>query len=361
MSQSDAEAITEVEHRKHFVALDGLRGLAAISVVIFHFMEMAILDYTKNFIGHGFLAVDFFFCLSGFVMGYAYDDRIRTLGFIRFVRHRLIRLHPMVVFGAVLGLLAFLFDPFMPVPASYGVGRITMLFLTTLLVVPYPTMVERTHNLFGLNAPEWSLFWEYIASIVYALVLWRVARPALGVLLCIAALWLGICGYRDGWIYNGWDANGFWTGAARVSFSFLAGLFIYRYHLIWKNNLHFYAIGALLVLTFVMPFFSHEWLAEELVVFVFYPSLIMMGAGIHVSGVTEKLCSFLGRLSYPLYMTHYVALWIFMNFYQHHTIGYGMTAFIIGLSVTSLTIFAYGVMRFVDEPLRRRLRHMEKS
>lgn len=50
-----------------------------------------------------------------------------------------------------------------------------------------------------------------------------------------------------------------------------------------------------------------------------------------------------------------------MNFYQHHTIGYGMTALIIGLSVTSLTIFAYGVMRFVDEPLRRRLRHMEKS
>lgn len=67
---------TILQTKKHFKILDGLRGVAALAVVIFHFMEWVYPNPSKNFIGHGFLAVDFFFCLSGFVIGYAYDDRI---------------------------------------------------------------------------------------------------------------------------------------------------------------------------------------------------------------------------------------------------------------------------------------------
>src|SRR5579862_2042083 len=101
-----------LETRQHFEILDGLRGVAALSVVTFHFMEMAYSDYSKNFIGHGFLAVDFFFCLSGFVIAYAYDSRIQQMGVLEFFKSRIIRLHPLVILGSVLGLLAFLFDPF---------------------------------------------------------------------------------------------------------------------------------------------------------------------------------------------------------------------------------------------------------
>src|SRR3954465_5875636 len=99
--------------KKHFEILDGLRGIAALAVVIFHFMEWIFSDYTKNFIGHGFLAVDFFFCLSGFVIGYAYDNRIERMGVKEFFKSRLIRLHPLVILGSVLGLLGFLIDPFL--------------------------------------------------------------------------------------------------------------------------------------------------------------------------------------------------------------------------------------------------------
>jgi len=70
--------------KRHFAALDGLRGVAALAVVLFHFMEMVIGNYSKLFIGHGWLAVDFFFCLSGFVIGYAYDDRIGKMGILEF-------------------------------------------------------------------------------------------------------------------------------------------------------------------------------------------------------------------------------------------------------------------------------------
>ena len=78
--------------RQHFEILDGLRGIAAFSIVTFHFMEWVYVDASRNFIGHGFLAVDFFFCLSGFVIAYAYDDRIAKMGVIEFFKSRLIRL-----------------------------------------------------------------------------------------------------------------------------------------------------------------------------------------------------------------------------------------------------------------------------
>src|SRR5436305_10736602 len=96
-----------LQTRQHFDILDGLRGVAALAVVTFHFMEIAYSDYSQNFIGHGFVAVDFFFCLSGFVIAYAYDDRIKNMGMLEFFKSRLIRLHPLVILGSVLGLLAF--------------------------------------------------------------------------------------------------------------------------------------------------------------------------------------------------------------------------------------------------------------
>src|ERR1700761_1809148 len=119
--------------KKHYEILDGLRGVAAIGVVTFHFMEVAIADYSKNFIGNGFLAVDFFFWLSGFVIGYAYDDRIGKMGIKEFFKSRLIRLHPLVIFGSVIGLLLFYFAPFGGDPGAYSIGRISWLFLCSIL------------------------------------------------------------------------------------------------------------------------------------------------------------------------------------------------------------------------------------
>src|SRR6476619_705398 len=121
--------------KKHFEVLDGLRGVAALTVVIFHFMEWVFSDYSKNFIGHGFLAVDFFFCLSGFVIGYAYDNRIRKMGVGEFFKSRLIRLHPLVVLGSVLGLVGFLLALFTS-PVAYSAGKLLLLFVCSVLLLP---------------------------------------------------------------------------------------------------------------------------------------------------------------------------------------------------------------------------------
>jgi peptidoglycan/LPS O-acetylase OafA/YrhL len=164
-----------LQTKRHFEILDGLRGVAALAVVIFHFMEW-VYEPAKNFIGHGFLAVDFFFCLSGFVIGYAYDNRIGKMGVLEFFKSRFIRLHPLVIAGSVLGLLAFLFDPFGGHPEAYSTGKIMLAFVSSLMLIPMPAIADRSFNLFSFNAPSWSLFWEYIANIVYAFVLCKIRR-----------------------------------------------------------------------------------------------------------------------------------------------------------------------------------------
>jgi peptidoglycan/LPS O-acetylase OafA/YrhL len=199
--------------KRHFDVLDGLRGIAALSVVTFHFMEMAISDYSKNFIGHGFLAVDFFFCLSGFVIGYAYDDRVGKIGIVEFLKSRLIRLHPLVILGSVLGLFAFLLDPFTDIQHAYSIGRVALIFLASTFLILFPAMTERSFNLLSFNAPAWSLFWEHVANLFYAVMLYKFGRRSLLLFTALAAAVLCMVGYHSGSLSGGWSGPTFWMAA----------------------------------------------------------------------------------------------------------------------------------------------------
>ncbi|WP_242921391.1 acyltransferase family protein [Pontibacter liquoris] len=342
--------------KQHFVILDGLRGVAALAVVIFHFMEWIYPpDSGLNFIGHGFLAVDFFFCLSGFVIGYAYDDRLGKMGMMEFFKTRLIRLHPLVILGSVLGLLAFFFDPFAAYTGAYGTGKLILLFVCSALLIPYPVMEERAFNLFGLNAPSWSLFWEYVANIVYALVLYRLSRRYLVVLTTLAAVVLCLVSYRAGNLLGGWAGENFWDGGARIAYSFSAGLLIYRSNWIIKNKLGFIGLAILLSLAFLMPHFKWNWIAEALVVLLYFPLLVALGAGASLSPGLKKLCVFSGSISYPLYMTHYAVIWMFGNYFTNSKPGTNELTLIVAIGTLLLVSIAYVVMVVYDIPVRRYL------
>jgi len=346
---------TILQTKKHFEILDGLRGIAALAVVIFHFMEWIFTDPSKNFIGHGFLAVDFFFCLSGFVIGYAYDDRIAKMGIGKFFISRIIRLQPLVVLGSVLGLLAFLFDPFGGHLELYSTGKIVLAFICSVLMVPLPEIADRGFNLFSFNAPAWSLFWEYVANIFYGLVLYRIGRNLLLLLTALSALALCYVSYRAGNLLGGWSGPTFWDGCARISYSFLAGLLIYRFNWVIRNKLGFSGLAILLSLAFIMPFSEWNWVAEPFVVLIYFPLLIALGAGANLSPGLTKLCVFSGKISYPLYMTHYAVLWMFGNYYTSQKPGTMQLAFIVALGVVLLVGFAYLVMVLYDIPLRKYL------
>src|SRR5215203_5829205 len=339
-----------LQTKQHFEILDGLRGIAALGIVIFHFMECVFADFSKNFISHGFLAVDFFFCLSGFVIGYAYDDRIRKIGAREFFKSRLIRLHPLVVLGSVLGLLGFLLDPFSS-GLAYDWDKLALLFVCSLFLIPLPVMEERFFNNFALNAPAWSLFWEYVANILYAFVLYKVGRRSLAVLTILAAAGLCVVSYRAGNLLGGWSKDNFFDGGARVAYSFLAGLFLYRSNWIIKNRLGFIRLAILLSLAFMIPWSKWNWLSEPMVVLFYLPLLVSLGAGSHLSPQWKKVCRFSGNISYPLYMTHYAAIWVFGNYFTSKKPPADGLLFVIIAGIIFLVVIAYLVMRFYDIPV----------
>ena len=96
-----------LESKSRYEILDGLRGVAALVVVFYHLMECYPAEYVGKYFSHGYLAVDFFFALSGFVIGYAYDDRWKLMSMKDFFKRRIARLHPMVFFGVMVGVCFF--------------------------------------------------------------------------------------------------------------------------------------------------------------------------------------------------------------------------------------------------------------
>lgn len=335
--------------KAHYEVLDGLRGTAALMVVLFHFFEPLLPDPQSNPLGHVFLAVDFFFCLSGFVVGYAYDQR-RNMGIGAFFRIRLIRLHPMVLIGVTLGLLSFLLDPFDDSPWRAGVLPLWLSYAASLLLLPYAAYLpDRWDLLFPLNAPAWSLFWEYMANIAYALVLWRLPRRALLALVVMAAIALLALGWHAGTLDGGWSLGNWWKGGLRTAFSFCAGLLAWRCHFILPTRLGYVTLSLLLVAGLVL---SRNWMIEAAVVVVLFPLIVALGAGANVSGRRAAACRFLGRISYPLYITHNFAIWPFgqfVNLYQPAT----WQSALVALALTLLLVgIAYACLRWFDEPVR---------
>lgn len=182
------------QSKPHYEILDGLRGVAAIMVVFFHVFEVfSEGDHAKQIINHGYLAVDFFFLLSGYVISYAYDDRWGKMTLIDFAKRRLIRLQPMIIIGSILGTALFYFQ------YSPGMGwgtiadtpiwklLLVMIIGCTLIPVGKGLDIRGWSEMHPLNGPAWSLFFEYIANIVYALVLRFLPKFALAILVVIAA------------------------------------------------------------------------------------------------------------------------------------------------------------------------------
>jgi peptidoglycan/LPS O-acetylase OafA/YrhL len=158
--------------------------------------------------------------------------------------------------------------------------------------------------------------------------------------------------HRAGNLLGGWSKDNFWDGGARVLYSFTAGLVIYRYNLIIRNKLGLAGLASLLAAVFVMPHWSWNWLAEWLVVLVGFPLLVALGAGAVPSATSRKLCVFAGDMSYPLYMTHYWAIWIFGNYLLTRKPAAGQLTVIVVFGTLFLVGFAWLAMVLYDLPVR---------
>jgi len=351
--------------KTHYEVLDGLRGTAAIAVVVFHILEMTTPDWDHNPLHHAYLAVDFFFMLSGFVVGYAYDDRRAVgapaklaLSYWEFLKRRLIRLHPVVPIAATAGLLGFLFDPFVGDAQTVGVAipiwKLLLIYALSLLLLPTPVLPNTFGETHSINGPSWTLFLEYVANALYGAFGHRLKRNLHIVLVVAGALALVATALAHGRIALGWDWRHLWMGYVRLFYPFLMGLLLYRLNLKLRVPLPYVVCSMVLVGAFAVPTTKGITGPYEaaMVIFVF-PVIIMMGAGVGtMTGWLGRLCRFTGQLSYPLYIIHYPLIYVFGHWvWSTHPDTSSLYLAAAGLFVTELTI-ATVLLYAYDLPVR---------
>ncbi|RZK29484.1 MAG: acyltransferase [Hymenobacter sp.] len=363
---------TALSTKPHYPLLDGLRGVAALIVVTFHLSEPLGTGHLDILVNHGYLAVDFFFLLSGFVIGYAYDERWSTLRIGTFLKRRFERLQPLVVLGMTLGALGFYFtdSPLWPLIHTVPSWKLLLVLLIgyTILPVPLSLDIRGWQEMHPLNSVGWSLFFEYLANLLYALGLRKLSNAALSVLVFGAALALAHLAITSpaGDVSGGWTLNAEQVriGLTRTMYPFFAGLLLSRVGKPTRIKHAFWACSLLLALVLYMPRLGgadHVWVngvCEAIAIILVFPLLVYVGAnGVVTSAAESRLCQFLGELSYPLYMVHYPLVYFYVAWISRHkgvTLGqawpYALAVFLGSIAL------AYTSLKWYDEPVRRWLR-----
>lgn len=353
--------------KPHYDILDGLRGVAAITVVIFHLFEAYATSHLDQIINHGYLAVDFFFILSGFVVGYAYDDRWKKMTVKNFLKRRFIRLHPMVVIGAIIGAVMFYFQGCSVWDVSkVSVGMLLAATLMNALLIPAApgTEIRGLGEMYPLNGPSWSLFFEYIGNILYALFIHRLPTKALSVMVALAgcglaafAIWGPLGDLCFGFALDGDNMLG---GSLRLLFSFSAGLLLSRVFKPTRIRGAFWICSLSVVALLAVPRIGgseHLWmngLYDTLCALALFPLLVYLGAsGKTTDRITTRVCKFLGDISYPLYMVHYPFIYLYYAWVKNENLTFGESLPGAAALVVGSIVLAYLCLKLYDEPVRR--------
>ena len=338
--------------KPHYPILDGLRGTAAILVVVFHLFESYYPDYTIHPVHHGYLAVDFFFMLSGFVIGYAYDDRWATMSTWTFFKTRLIRLHPLIILSAVVGAVAFWFNPFKgAAEQSIGLVQLGGIMLLTFTLLPTPDVHNwgETHS---LNGPLWSLLQEYIANILYAFIGRKLSNTVLTVVVIISGGVLTWAAVKHGSVATGWSYDSFWFAVTRMVYPFFVGYLLFRSGKKIRVPFGYVVCSLMLIVLFFLPYFKYNGLYEALVIIFIFPVIIAMGAGSIIDGKWAKVCKFSGAISYPIYMLHYPFIYIFIDWIIVKKPSHSSMLLVGGCALLFFVSMAYTALKLYDEPVR---------
>lgn len=372
------QTVADAAAKPRYDLLDGLRGVAAILVIWYHFGEGFATNAVDQMLNHGYLAVDFFFVLSGFVIGYSYDGRWqRGMTSGNFMLRRIIRLQPMVVLSVIFGAIAFLVQGSVKWDGTaVPLGYVALSLLLALFFIPSHPMfasdVRGNGEMFPLNGPSWSLFFEYIGSLLYAIWLHRLSTRALRVVVLVSAIGLAVCalygnisgGYSTGFGWSmGIDGLGLVGGFFRLSFSFSVGLLMTRGFRRRSVRGAFWIASALIVAAMYCPYVGSPDGATPSAVnavydlcctFFLFPAVVYIGAcGMTTDKFSNLTCEFLGRMSYPVYIIHYPIMYLFYSWVWANGLSFAdVWPVCIGLFVVIMCI-AWTAMKFYDEPLRK--------
>ena len=374
---SNISSTVFADTKPHYHLLDGLRGVAALMVIWYHVFEGYAFagGTTIDTFNHGYLAVDFFFILSGFVIGYAYDDRWgKNFTMKDFIKRRLIRLHPMVIMGAVVGAITFYIQGSVQWDGTHiGISMVMLSLLCTIFFIPaMPGVgyeVRGNGEMFPLNGPCWSLFFEYIGNILYALFIRRLSNKALTIVVVLLGVALAsfaifnVSGYGN--IGVGWTLDGvnFIGGLLRMLFPFSMGMLLSRNFKPMKLRGAFWICTLVMIALFAVPYLEGtesictNGIYEAFCIIIAFPILLWIGAsGTTTDKKSTQICKFLGDISYPIYVIHYPFMYLFYAWLiknQLFTLG---ETWQVALCVYAWNIlFAYLCLKLYEEPVRKYL------
>lgn len=319
------------------VVLDGLRGIAAIVVMLYH---------VGNFHGlggafaRGYLFVDFFFLLSGFVLARSIEPRFaRGLTAARFLNDRIARLWPLIALGAVAGAVSFGW--------RQGWGEVPLYLAGSLFLVPL-LWSARVVEIYPLNPPQWSLLFELMANLVHGVLLRRLRGAAVLVLAAGFGVLLVWSNWTQGSNSRGPDIATWYFGLPRVGFSYVLGVWMGR---VFETGRHRWPTAVPLAIVLPLGAMAAAemvegpvWLIDSVVVILAFPLTLWFGACATASRA-EGILRALGALSFPLYAVHLPIVQVLAG------LGRGTT---VALASVAASLIAAAIVDFGIE--RRRTR-----
>jgi peptidoglycan/LPS O-acetylase OafA/YrhL len=339
----------------HIASIDGLRGIAAVAVLILHIDGKILNGLIDPSYAH--LAVDFFFMLSGFVVAQAYEQRLlQGLTVSTFAAIRLRRLYPMIFLGVVVGATILAMRSF--IKKDIDIESVGIAAFWALLLLPWETK-GRPGDLYPLNAAHWSLFFELVINFVYGGLVKYLNNRVL-----IAVCFFSFVGLFYVVSTNGYSLAElgsrpptFLMGYLRVTFPFSVGVLLFRLNPSppkIKRDLG-PLLCAILFAVLVLPFFPKNWYSELLVVGLVFPPLVLLG--VRCPNVTRSggALLWLGELSYPLYATHEPLIRLSIN--AAEILKWGEHAVVVGIICFAASIaFAIASYSIWDQPAREWLK-----
>jgi peptidoglycan/LPS O-acetylase OafA/YrhL len=347
------------EKARVYNTLDGMRGIAAIAVVILHAQSL----FSPLWCPNGGLAVDLFFVMSGFIIAHAYEARLRTsLSRLRFIVLRLIRLYPLYLLGLLLGITEAVFEILFGRTQAWSVGRLVTAVLFNAPMLPAPG--ASWQQIFPLNPPGWSLFFELVINIAYVLALPLLTNRVLAVIAATSAAALATMCVFAGNLNFGSEWAVFGGGFARVGFSFTIGILGYRLRDAWRpwkvSPLLLLGLAAVIFTVDAGPFTGVYQLACVLLIM---PAMVLLGSATEPGPRLQPAFRFLGLTSYAVYSIHYPLVMASKGVVRKllPDAAGGPTIWIGLIFLVALLIGCAVIDKVYDTPVRRWLTRLGRS
>lgn len=332
--------------------LDGIRGILATIVMSDHLTEAEGLNHIIN---RGYLSVDFFFLLSGYVLSKSYRSKSDSYisGVSSFFISRFNRLYPMIFFGTLLGVLASIGQ--VVISDSISLQSVLSAAFFGLILLPVVPYTDGSGGIgFPLNGVVWSLFYQISSNMIWICLLPFLTRRVGAIILVGCLVWICVIAAMHGNLHHGADFRFLFEGSGRAAFAFSAGVALAGIRIRARAMRGEYVV-LLLLLALAVPDFPGDRFYDVICVAVLFPILLLLAVEAEPT-TGAKVWIWAGAISYALYLIHIPILrvghWVAT---KAALTGTALWVFVAAEGLVIILI-SYAVLKLYDEPVRAYLR-----